>query len=79
MKNSITNKATLIGASLVVFALWEGYALGYHHGVRDENREWWSTVRLDSQGNRVFLGPQAKGQFDAPFTVRNSIPDKLVP
>jgi len=79
MKNFPNNKATLIGAFLVVFALWAGYALGYHHGVRDEEDRWWSSTHLDSQGNRVFHGPQAKAQFDASFTVRNSIPDKVVP
>jgi hypothetical protein len=60
----------------MLLSLWGGYALGYHRGVRDDQREWWASVQMDSQGNQVFLGPQVKKGFDAFFVQRNPIPDK---
>jgi hypothetical protein len=77
MKASITINSVLRLAFLMLLSLWAGYAAGYRHGVRDDQREWWASVRLDSQGNRVFLGPPGKTEFEAYFTRQNPIPDKL--
>ena len=77
MKASANIKGVLKLVVLMLLSLWAGYALGYRNGVRDDQREWWASVPFDSQGNRVFLGPQAKVEFDAYSVRRNPIPDKL--
>ena len=80
MKASISVNGVLKLAILMLLSLWAGYAAGYRHGVRDDQREWWASVRLDSQGNRVLLGPQAKAEFNRYFVRQNPIPpipDKL--
>jgi len=70
-----TLKGALKVAVLMLLSLWAGYAIGYHRGMRDDQREWWSSVRLDSQGNRVFDGPRAVASFDPYFVRQNPIPD----
>jgi hypothetical protein len=77
MKKSITLNGALKLSVLMLLSLWTGYAIGYHRGMRDDQREWWASVRLDSQGNRVFDGPQAVASFDPYFERQNPIPDKL--
>jgi hypothetical protein len=77
MKASNSIKGVLTVAGLVLLSLWAGYAIGYHRGVRDDQREWWASARLDTQGNRVFLGPQAVATFDAPIVRQNPIPDRV--
>lgn len=77
MKASITSKGVLKLALFVLLSLWAGYATGYRHGVRDDQREWWASVRLDSQGKLVFFGPQAKSEFDPYFVRQNPVPEKL--
>lgn len=64
-------------AVLMLLSLWAGYAAGYRHGVCDDQREWWASVRLDSQGNRVFLGPQPRAGFDPNSVRQNLISDKV--
>ena len=77
MKACININKVLKIALLMVFSLWVGYAVGYHRGERADQRAWWASVRLDSQGNRVFDGPQPKGEFDAYYVRQNPIPEKL--
>ena len=74
MKKSV--KAALILAIPMLLSLWAGYVVGYRRGVRDDQREWWASVQLDSHGNRIFLGPQAKAAFNDYSGRQNPIPDK---
>ena len=46
-------KTILTAAAFVVLALWIGYALGYHPGIRNEQKAWSSTYQLDSSGRRI--------------------------
>jgi len=62
---------------LSIGCLWAGYAIGYHHGVRDERQEWWSSGQQDSKGRLVFTWPHNKYRFDTPYVARNPIPEKL--
>ena len=62
---------------LLFLALLVGYVWGYRSGVRDDQRGWWESVRVDSQGNRVFLGLQATPGFDNFFAQRNQVPCKF--
>jgi len=77
MKRLISVNGVLRITVLMLLSLWVGYATGYHRGLRDDQRQWWSSARIDSQGNRVFLGPQAVASFDTFFERQNPIPDKL--
>jgi hypothetical protein len=77
MKTPRKTEVALIGLSLLFLGLWAGYSLGYHHGMKDEQRKWESTVQIDSQGREVFFRQQAKAQFEAVFTVQNPIPEKF--
>ena len=47
-------KRTITAAVLVLFGLWFGYALGYHQGVRNEQKAWASTYTLDSNGRPIY-------------------------
>ncbi len=53
-KVPLNMKTILAGAAFVVLALWIGYALGYHHGVRNEQKAWSSTYQLDRSGQRIY-------------------------
>jgi hypothetical protein len=77
MKKHINVKVTLRATVLVLLSLWIGYAAGYHRGVQHDQREWWSSVRVDAHGNAVFLGPQAKAEFDPFLIERNPIPGEV--
>jgi hypothetical protein len=43
-------KTTLIIVSVAVVALWGGFFVGYHSGVRDTNARWQSRLRVGSDG-----------------------------
>ena len=77
MRPNVNMKRASRLAVLVVLLLWVGYATGYRRGMHDDQREWWASVRFDSQGNRVFDGPRAKSGFDPYYVRQNTIPDKL--
>lgn len=64
-------------AVIVALSVWVGYAAGYHRGVFDDQREWWASIRIDPQGNRVFDPPQGKAEFDPYYVRRNTIPDRV--
>jgi hypothetical protein len=53
-KEHLNMKTILTAAAFVVLALWIGYALGYHHGVRNEQKAWSSTYQLDRSGQRIY-------------------------
>ena len=73
MKARINIKGIVMFAAVLLLSVWAGYAVGYHHGVRDDQREWWASIQFDTQGNHVFLGPQAKARFDPYFVRQNPI------
>jgi hypothetical protein len=40
--------------TLVLLALWLGYALGYHQGIRNEREAWASAYTVDSSGKPIY-------------------------
>jgi hypothetical protein len=51
-------KSILITISAATIALWSGFALGYHNGVRDGQAKWQSMIDLKSDGHWVLKGPR---------------------
>ena len=74
MKKDINLRIALVALAAAV-SLWAGYAIGYHGGVRDERREWWSSAHADGQGN-LLLHSKAIIASEPFFKRKNSIPDK---
>jgi len=70
MKNPVNVKIVMLINCLFAITLLSGYALGYRHGVRDNERSWWSSAQIDREGKRVFLGPQAQLVENAPVATK---------
>jgi hypothetical protein len=47
-------KRTIAVLTFVLLALWLGYALGYHQGVRNEQEAWASAYAVDSSGKLIY-------------------------
>ncbi len=77
MKNP--NRSLVAVTIFSLGCLWAGYAIGYHHGLRDERQQWWSSAQEDSQGHLVFTGLRPQAWFDTRFVHGNGnpIPEKL--
>jgi hypothetical protein len=56
-------KTTLIAISAAAVALWGGFVIGYHNGVRDNEAKWLSMLRRDPDGRFVLKEepPQPRG------------------
>jgi hypothetical protein len=68
-------KTTLIIASAVI-ALWCVFAIGYHSGVRDNDRMWQSMVRVDPDGRFVLDSVVNKARITS--LAENGIPSTAV-
>ena len=68
-------KTTLIIASAAI-ALWVVFGIGYHSGVRDNDRMWQSMVRVDPDGRFVLGGVVNEARITS--LVQNGIPSTAV-
>ncbi len=66
-------KTILISGFLVILALWLGFSLGYHDGMRDGRDEFLSMAH-DQNGNAVILVGKSKSHVP-PYV--NSIPHQI--
>lgn len=39
-----------------MFAVWAGYAVGYHRGLQNEQRAWESTIQVDRDNEQRVRG-----------------------
>ena len=68
-------KTMFKGFLLALVVLWAGFALGYHRGVRAEQRAWQSTAEMDNNCHRiVYRYPYTHGVFTGPRGAEN-VPD----
>jgi len=40
-------KKTMLMSSLALFTFWVGLSIGYHEGVKNEQRAWFSTAQVE--------------------------------
>jgi len=74
-KEHLNMKTILTAAAFVVLALWIGYALGYHHGIRNEQKAWSSTYQLDSSGRRIYNRWPGTGRVVVHWSAGVNTPD----